>query len=81
MLAEGAAGIQALRFGPRAWGVQFHPEFTVDAMRMIIEAIRDALAAAGVDAAARIAGLRPAPEAADVIARFGRLVAGAPREG
>ena len=75
VLAEGASGIQALRFGPRAWGVQFHPEFTTDAMRMIIEAIAGAFAAAGVDVAARIAGLSPAPEAADIVARFGRLAA------
>jgi GMP synthase (glutamine-hydrolysing) len=75
VLAEGAAGIQALRFGPMAWGVQFHPEFTTDVMRLIIEAIAGALAAEGVDVAARIAELRASPEAAGVVAGFGRLAA------
>lgn len=51
-------GCSALRFGDRAWGVQFHPEFDRDVMRWYIEARRASLVAEGLDpdALARDAG-------------------------
>ena len=62
----------AVRFGPRAWGVQFHPEFDGDVMRGYIAARRPALAAEGIDPDALVA--RDAPEAAEVLRAFARLV-------
>jgi GMP synthase (glutamine-hydrolysing) len=61
-----------VRFAPRAWGVQFHPEFDGDVMRGYIAARRPALAAEGIDPAALPA--EDAPEAAEVLRAFARLV-------
>jgi len=61
-----------VRFGPRAWGVQFHPEFDGDVMRGYIAARRPALAAEGIDPDAVPA--HDAPEAAEVLRAFARLV-------
>lgn len=54
--------LQAMRIGGRAWGVQFHPEFSAGAMRGFLEpgAPREAAA--------------PAPQAARLLRRFARLV-------
>jgi GMP synthase (glutamine-hydrolysing) len=61
----------AVRFLPRSWGVQFHPEFDGDVMRGYIDARRGALAEEGIDAA----GLRAedAPGAAGLLRRFVEL--------
>lgn len=40
---------QAVRFGPAAWGVQFHPEFDPEIVREYITHYRDVLAAEGQD--------------------------------
>ena len=61
----------AVRFGPRAWGVQFHPEFDGDVMRGYIDARRSALVAEGIDPEALAAV--DAPEAARVLTTFARL--------
>jgi GMP synthase (glutamine-hydrolysing) len=61
----------AVRFGPRAWGVQFHPEFDGDVMRGYIDARRPALVAEGIDPDALEAV--DAPQAAHVLATFARL--------
>ncbi|HSU40277.1 MAG TPA: GMP synthase, partial [Polyangiaceae bacterium] len=61
-----------VRFAPRAWGVQFHPEFDGDVMRGYIAARRPALAAEGIDPEALPA--EDAPEAAEVLRAFARLV-------
>ena len=63
----------ALRFGPCAWGVQFHPELDAEVMRHYFRARRSALLAEGVDVAAREAAAVDAPEAALVIERFLRF--------
>jgi GMP synthase (glutamine-hydrolysing) len=60
-----------VRFGPRAWGVQFHPEFDGEVMRGYIEARRPALTAEGVDPDALAA--HDAPDAAEVLRAFARL--------
>ncbi|HTQ06591.1 MAG TPA: glutamine amidotransferase [Polyangiaceae bacterium] len=61
----------AVRFGERAWGVQFHPEFDAGVMRGYIAARLDRLAAEGIDAG----NLRAtdAPEAARVLRTFAKL--------
>lgn len=66
---------QAYRIGPCAWGVQFHPEFSADAMRGYIDALEPTLNAAGHSAAALRAGVRATPEAAALLGRFARLCA------
>ena len=63
----------ALRFGPRAWGVQFHPEIDAQVMRHYFEARRATLLAEGFDVGASEAAVRDAPEAARVIDRFLRF--------
>lgn len=37
VLAENEMGLQAFQLGDRAFGVQFHPEFTVDIARMYVQ--------------------------------------------
>jgi GMP synthase (glutamine-hydrolysing) len=61
-----------VRFAPRAWGVQFHPEFDGDVMRGYIAARRPALAVEGIDPDALPA--EDAPQAAEVLRSFARLV-------
>lgn len=63
----------AFRVGPCAWGVQFHPEFSVDALRAYLDGLAPGLAEAGHDAAAIAAALRPCPDAASVLPRFARI--------
>jgi len=66
---------QAYRAGPCAWGVQFHPEFSADAMRGYIDALEPDLGATGRNPAALRAGVRSTPEAAALLGRFARLCA------
>jgi GMP synthase (glutamine-hydrolysing) len=40
----------AFRYGERAWGLQFHPEFDAGIVRGYIDARRDQLGAEGLDA-------------------------------
>lgn len=61
-----------VRFGARAYGMQFHPEFDGGVMRGYIEARTPVLAAEGIDASALAA--EDAPTAAELLRRFGRLV-------
>jgi GMP synthase (glutamine-hydrolysing) len=63
----------AFRVGPSAWGVQFHPEFSADALRAYVEGMGPVLARAGRDAAQISAGLMDTPHAASVLPRFARL--------
>ena len=63
----------AFRIGDRAWGVQFHPEFSDAALRAYLDGLGDLLADEGLDAAAIAARLQPTPEAASVLPRFARL--------
>ncbi|MEZ4331915.1 MAG: glutamine amidotransferase [Myxococcota bacterium] len=63
----------ALRYGPRQWGTQFHPEFDAEILRRYVEARRDVLAGEGRDPDAMIAAIEETPELARVLARFGRL--------
>jgi GMP synthase (glutamine-hydrolysing) len=63
----------ALRFGPRAWGVQFHPELDAEVMRDYFAARRPTLLAEGFDVESAEHSLRDAPEAALVIERFLRV--------
>lgn len=66
----------AVRFGPSAWGVQFHPELDAEVMRYYFEARRPLLSAEGFDVAAAERTIGDAPEGAWVIERFLRLASG-----
>jgi GMP synthase (glutamine-hydrolysing) len=63
----------ALRFGRRAWGVQFHPELDAEVMRHYFAARRPTLLAEGFDVEAGERAVRDAPEGAGVIERFLRV--------
>ena len=63
-----------LRFGPRQWGVQFHPEFDQDIMRRYVEARREILKSEGFDPDTLIAGASDTPEITSILARFAALV-------
>jgi GMP synthase (glutamine-hydrolysing) len=60
----------AIRFGPSAWGVQFHPEFDAEVLRDYFVTRRPTLLAEGFDIEAGERGLVDAPAAARVIGRF-----------
>ncbi len=64
-----------LRFADRAWGVQFHPEFTEPVSRILLDEEREELRAAGLDVDLRLSALDSAPEAAGrkLLARFRRI--------
>ncbi|MGQ7247901.1 glutamine amidotransferase [Halomonas sp. V046] len=68
---------QALRYGPRQWSVQFHPEFTPAVMRAYLEHQRDAIDAQGDDVASLLAGVNATPVATSLLARFAELVVAA----
>lgn len=61
---------QALRYGPRQWSVQFHPEFTPAVMRAYIERQRAALRDQGEDPGSLSANVMEAPKAASLLTRF-----------
>jgi GMP synthase (glutamine-hydrolysing) len=60
----------ALRFGERAWGVQFHPEFDEQVMREYVSTRRELLAQEGRDPAAMLAEIRAAEAGRLVLRRF-----------
>jgi GMP synthase (glutamine-hydrolysing) len=61
----------AVRFGERAWGVQFHPEFDGAIVRGYIDARRDPITREGIDPDSLLS--EDAPEAAELMRRFARL--------
>ena len=63
-----------LAFGPRQWGVQFHPEFDRAIMQGYIEARREVLMEEGFDPDAMVAGAIETPAATQVLARFARRI-------
>jgi GMP synthase (glutamine-hydrolysing) len=60
----------ALRFGERAWGVQFHPEFDEQVMTEYVATRAELLAQEGRDPAALLAGIAPAQAGKLVLSRF-----------
>ena len=65
----------ALRFGPRQWGVQYHPEFDREIMRGYVEARRDILAGEGLDPDGMLESAVETPEATGLLRRFAEVVA------
>lgn len=66
----------AFRFGQRAWGVQFHPEFGADIMRGYIRARSEVISAEGICPQELSAQVRETPLAHGLLARFAALVGG-----
>ena len=64
----------ALRYGPRQWGTQFHPEFDAEILRSYVEARREVLAGEGRDPDAMIARIEATPELSGLLERFARFV-------
>jgi GMP synthase (glutamine-hydrolysing) len=60
----------AVRFGERAWGVQFHPEFDELVMTEYLETRSQILADEGRDPRALVAAVRATPAGALVLRRF-----------
>ena len=59
-----------LAFGPRQWGVQFHPEFDLEIMQGYVEARREVLVSEGLDPDAMIAKSVETSAITRVLARF-----------
>ncbi len=60
----------ALRIGRRAWGVQFHPEYTTRHMADYIDGQAETLTTAGHDIDALHRTVTPTPEATELLRRF-----------
>ncbi|MFG6179313.1 glutamine amidotransferase [Halomonas sp. THAF12] len=65
---------QALRYGPRQWSVQFHPEFTPAVMRAYLHHQYQGLADQGRDPEALLAAVAPTPEATGLLRHFCELL-------
>ena len=65
---------QVLRFGPRSWGVQFHPEFDGEVMRHFLRARAEAITGEGLDLTALERQARDTPHALTVFRNFVRHV-------
>jgi GMP synthase (glutamine-hydrolysing) len=65
----------AFSIGPRAWGIQFHPEFDADIVRGYVTARRDLINAEGLDAAAIEQAARDTDHGPRVLQRFASLCA------
>jgi len=61
-----------VRFAENCWGVQFHPEFDVEATRYYIEQHKDLLAKQGVDTKKLSDAVVPTPESYALISRFAK---------
>ena len=64
---------QAYRVGARAWGVQFHPEFSAEVMRTYVRERQQALQAEGFDVEALLRDVQETPAASGVLRRFAAL--------
>lgn len=65
---------QVLRYGPNAWSVQFHPEFSPTLMSACLSRRAPVFEAEGHDVAAMVAGLVPTHEARQLLRTFARIL-------
>ncbi|MEE4113668.1 MAG: glutamine amidotransferase [Desulfobacteraceae bacterium] len=63
----------AFIIGKRAWGVQFHPEFNGQMLRLYIQRFSDDLAAQGRDVNRLLGDIRETPQSETLLRRFQRL--------
>ncbi len=66
----------ALAFGPRAWGVQWHPEFDADIVRGYVETRTPQLLEEGIDPAEVLEGVVDSGDGKALLRRFGEIAAG-----
>lgn len=64
----------ALRFGPRQWGVQFHPEFNQEIVRSYIAARREVLTEEGLDPEAMESAATESRALTQILVRFAKFV-------
>lgn len=64
----------ALRYGRRAWGVQFHPEFDADIMGVYLEERAEVLRAEGFDPHRLERETRDSPDGFSLLRRFGEIL-------
>src|SRR5207302_8833658 len=64
---------QVIRFAPRAWGMQFHPEFGMREMRGYLRARSEAIDYEGLDVQALLRGVRRCPDARALLRRFAAI--------
>ena len=64
----------SFRIGRCAWGVQFHPEFNDDIMRMNVHNLKETLEQSGLNTHQLLENIQPTPTAASVLATFAELV-------
>lgn len=75
ILAENALDRhQAVRFGPSAWGIQFHPEISAAAMSELMKTIGPKLDENGVSSSAISAMIEETPAGPDLLKRYLSLV-------
>jgi GMP synthase (glutamine-hydrolysing) len=65
-----------VRFAPRVWGVQFHPEFSAEAMSQYLHIRSAALHEEGMDVDALHRAVSDTAAARQLLQRFARLAAG-----
>lgn len=63
-----------LKFGPRQWGLQYHPEFDRDIMQRYVEARREILAGEGLDPDAMVGSAVETPVLTSLLERFAAFV-------
>ena len=63
-----------LKFGPRQWGLQFHPEFDRDIMQRYVEARREILAGEGLDPDELVGSAVETPVLTSLLGRFAAFV-------
>jgi GMP synthase (glutamine-hydrolysing) len=73
LAASGGDPHQAFSVGPRAWGVQFHPEFDADAIRAYLDARRELLRAEGLAADSLLGAVQDTPCGPALLRRFAAL--------
>ena len=66
----------AVRYAPRVWGVQFHPEFSAEAMSQYLHIRSTALQEEGMDVDALHRAVSDTEEARQLLQRFATLAAG-----
>ena len=66
--------VQAFSMGPRAWGVQFHPEFDAETVRAYLVARTEKMRAEGLDPDVLLAAIRETPGGPRILRRFAQLI-------
>lgn len=64
----------AFRVGEWAYGVQFHPEYTVGIMRSYIQEQKNELDAAGINVPKLLNDVGETPDSAQILRNFGKIV-------